>query len=197
MAMKYIPNRHVKRVFPYEFYDELYERLTQFTPENVVFLLRDTEFENKLDDDVKSQFDNIRDIMLNDKNEEGTTLEEYNIYSELDQGEFLVLDTFIRREDRDKFIQKQPIDQFVLLVQLFDENQQPIFSKDGQLSKVRKLDAIETDHPDLAMMLMQVASADADNSLETHVELGVIQGPDHFIEKLVTDDSAERSDTYE
>lgn len=187
--MKYIPNRHIKRMFPYEFFKELHVVLTGYSPENVVFALQDTEYEHLLDDNKRQQFNDVRAEMLGDK-----TLEENNIY-QLDQGEFLIIDNYIRREDREKFIKKQPVDQFVLLGQLYDKNEEPVFSKEGSLKTVRQIPEVLWDDPNLALVLMQVSSANDQDTYEETVDLGIIKGPDHFIKRFVEDPNVERTDS--
>lgn len=183
--MKYIPNRHIKRMFPYAFYDELYEILNEYTPENVVFLLRDTEHEKKLNKDKIKQFNEVRNQMLGSKE-----IEENNIF-QLDQGEFLIIDNYIKKSDVTSYINKQPINRYVLLGQLFDKNEEPIFSKDGDLSIVRNIPEILWDDPNLALILMKVSSKDTSDELEEMVDLGIIKGPQHFINRFVTDSTVE------
>lgn len=192
--LKYIPNRHVKRMFPYEFYDELYGVLHGYTPENPVFLLRGTELEDKLDDDRVKQFNEVRDVMLGAKNDAGVSIEEYNIY-ELDQGEFLILDTYIKRDDVKDFINQKSIDRYALLVQLFDKNQKPILSKEQNISVIREIPEVLWDDPNLAILIMKISSANSTEQEET-IDLGVIKAPQFYIDKLITDPTVERTDSF-
>ena len=178
--VKYIPNRHVKRMFPYEFFDELYSALQDYTPENAVFMLRGTEHEHKLDEDIKTQFETIRQEMIGHK-----VLEENNLYT-LDQGEFLIVDTYIERDDVENFINNKPIARYILLAQLFDNQEKPIFSKDTRLKTLREIPEVLWDDPNLALVLMQFNPGDTD-TIEAVSHLGIIKGPDYFIRKLLTE----------
>ena len=176
--VKYIPNRHVKRMFPYEFFDELYSVLQGYTPENSVFMLRGTEHEHKLDEDIKTQFETIRQDMIGHK-----ALEENNLYT-LDQGEFLVVDSYIERDDVENFINNKPIARYILLAQLFDNQEKPIFSKDTELETLREIPEVLWDDPNLALVLKQFNPGDT-GSFEEVRHLGIIKGPDHFIRKIL------------
>lgn len=174
----YIPNKHVKRLFPYAFFDELYGVLDEYTPENAVFMIRGTMHESKLDDDKEKQFDDIREQMIGNK-----ILEENNLYA-LDQGEFLIVDTYIERQDIDDFIKGTPIKRYILLAQYFDKNEKPVFAKDRDISTVEQMNEVLWDDPNLALVLMQFNPGNTDSFEETST-LGVIKGPNHFIRKLL------------
>lgn len=193
--LNYIPNRHIKRMFPYQFYNELYEVLKGYTPENVVFLLRGTELEDKLDNDnLEKQFEEVRDTMFSAKNDTGVKVEEYNLY-ELDQGEFLILDTYIKREDVKDFINQKSVDRYALLVQLFDKDEKPVFSKEQNISLIRQIPEVLWDDPNLAILIMKISSANQ-TELEDTIDLGVIKAPQFYIDKLITDPTVERTDTF-
>ena len=180
---KFIPNRHIKRMFPYAFYDELYNVMPELIPENPVFLLRDTEHESKLDDDIIKQFNEFRHAILNNK-----TLEENNIYT-LDQGEFLILDTYIRKSDRQKAIDKQHVAKFIIMVQLYDSSEQPVFSESVSIKSIRQIPEILWDDPNLAIVAMQVLPDDED-SMEMPSEIGIFKAPPFIIEKYIQPEPA-------
>lgn len=175
----YIPNKHVKRMFPYAFFDELYGVLENYTPENAVFMLRNTEHENKLNKNKEKQFEDIREQMIGIK-----VLEENNLYK-LDQGEFLIVDTYVERKDIDKFIKNEPIARYILLAQFFDKDQKPVFAKDRDITTIEQIPEILWDDPNLALVLMQFNPGNTDSVEETST-LGVIKGPNHFIRTLLT-----------
>lgn len=174
----YIPNRHINRMFPYAFFDELYDVMPEVTPENPVFLLRDTPVESKLDDDRVAQFNELRKQLVNNK-----SFEENNLYT-LDQGEFLVLDTYIKRTDKEKMLARQHVAKYVLLVQYYDSSDQPVFSKDVSMKTIRKIPEILWDDPRLAIILMEVIPEDPDE-FDKKSELGIIKAPDFFMEQFI------------
>lgn len=187
--VKFVPNRHLKRMFPYMFFNELYGHLTDYTPENAVFLLRGTPHESKLDDNLEKQFEEIRKELLGDK-----TLEQNNIY-ELDQGEFLIVDTYIKRSDIPQAIQQsESVPRYILLAQLFDSAEQPVFSKNTSLETIRKIPEVLWDDPNLALLLLPITADTKEGDLNEAIELLVIKGPDHFINSLLSDENVERTD---
>ena len=193
--LKYIPNRHIKRMFPYAFFDELYEPLKGYTPDNPVFLIRGSELDKKMsDEDRIKEFEAHRDIALKQKNPEGQSLEEFNIYK-LDQGEFLVLDTYIKRDDIQKLINSEPINRYILMVQLFDKNEQPIFSTEQNISLIREIPEVLWDDPNLAILIMKVVSAESDE-LEETIDIGIIKAPQFYIDNLITDPNVERTESF-
>lgn len=175
---KYIPNRHVKRMFPYAFFNELYEVLDEYTPDNPVFLFRDTPLEERLDKDLEKQFDEIRHEFIKNK-----TLEENNIYT-LDQGEFLILDTMVKRKDRQGAIDKKPVAKYVLLAQYFDSVDKPVFSKDVKNTTIRLIPEILWDDPRLALAILCVIPEDL-NKTDGSSEIGIIKCPDCFTQKFI------------
>lgn len=179
----YIKNKDVKRMFPYKFFDEFYDVLKDYTPENAVFLLRGTPHEAKLDKDLEKQFNTIRNTMIDHKQ-----LEENNIYT-LDQGSFLIIDTFIERKDVQKSIDNKPIARYLLLGQLFGPEHRPLFSKQTSDQTISKIPEVLWDDPNLALVLMQFnPSGDSENIEETS-NLGIVKGPDHFINKMLAPSS--------
>lgn len=175
---KYIPTRHVKRMFPYEFFDELSEKLTTFTPENPVFLLRGTPHEAKLNTDLKAQFDEIRQLFLKNKK-----LEENNLYK-LDQGEFLILETYVKQGDQAKLLAKEHVAKYVLLAQLYDSEGLPIFATDVRMETIRKIPEILHDDPNLALALLNLVPEKPDDP-DKSSELAIIKGPNAFIEAFI------------
>ncbi len=193
--VKYVPNRQVKRIFPYDFYNDLYTNLTQFVAENKHFLYRDTNLDQLVDRNTPEvQFENFRKLMYEPSIGE-ISMEEHNLYK-VDQGEFLILDQFISREDRLTFIKEEDdVDRYVILVQLYDDDHKPLLSKDRSLRELREIESATIHDDNLAILVMQTLSAETPDELDEKLHLGVIKAPPHLIEKLLTSDNVERSDT--
>lgn len=177
---KFIPNRHVRRMFPFDFFNELSQTLPEFIPENPAFLLQDTAFQDKLGDNQQDLFETLRKQVL-----DNTKIEQNNLYK-LDQGTFLILETYVKKKDQYKAIKHEPTAKYLLLAQLFDSSQQPVFAEDVAIESIRTIPEILWDDPNLVLAILQIMP-DPDDNDEILSELGFVKGPQFFMNALLED----------
>lgn len=198
---KYIPTRHVSKLFPYLFFKELNESLTEFTSENPAFLFKGSEFEDRLKETIKNEADGDEEQYFQDLRKELMVkeFEENNLYV-LDQGSFLILDTLIKTEDRKTWISEQykkakerTTNKYILLAQYYDQNGRPLLTKDLPLKTLRILsDAVDEqggfipEDPNLTLCLLEIAPDTQKTNTEESANstLLILKASEPFMQQL-------------
>lgn len=186
--MKYIPARHIKRMFPFEFYYELSEKWKQWLPASAAFsanVLMEaegktpiTKEEQKLvfEDELKTKFSSFEALYKNN-------LIDAQPYP------LLMLEPYVNKEE---IILKKKIPELdFLVVQYFDSKQQPVFSKDVKIESIRQIPEILFDDPNLLIGLMMTHQSSTSEDSDLHSEenvmtTAIIKAP-KFIEEQWTE----------
>ena len=172
---KYIPKKEVFRLFPYAFYEQLDQQLVDLVSTNIAFLTRDTKYEKKVSKNPKAQFDKHRNKTY------GQILERNNLHT-FPQGTFLVLDTFVKREDNEKAIKGRPVPRQMLLAQRIAADGTPVFHKDTPTSDVTDLNPAQLSDERLILAFMETVKDNA--TKEVSNVLHVIQAPEDWLETI-------------
>lgn len=180
-----ITTNHMNRIFPFEFFYELSEKIkNEYILNNPAFLPK-----NKLELTKEKQ----KEIWDKSRNEELIkTLHGQNIL-ELDPfGEVLLLDlccgvkdvsTLIgdSTESDDNKAKKSQVPLSILICQLYDNNNLPIFAKDVQEKTISQIPEVLYDDPNL---MISVISFDNENG---EAQTGIISIPKEIEKKIFED----------
>lgn len=156
---KSIALQDVQRMFPYEFFTELFANRTTYLPYNPAFLVPNIKNSKKEDKEkLKQLFDESR------QNSTYQALVNDNILEIEPLGEMLMLDLCIREKDleamKDKTVRSQkPLS--ILLVQLYDSEQLPVFASDVTEETIQSIPEVLWDDPNL---LIAVATTEEDGA---------------------------------
>lgn len=177
--MKYVPIRHVNRMFPFEFFQELNEKWDQWVPENPAFTIPyTTSFKFLKEFDKKAIFTEIRKKpkvkMLRE------IIAQKNIIN-LDLFPVLMIEPYVKKELIDTHTGKvtgQSSD--FLVVQYFDSDNLPIFANDVALKSIRPIPEILFDDPNLFIGITTFSEEDGDT------QIAVLKAPEFLDSKLTT-----------
>lgn len=184
--MKFIPKRHIYRMFPYEFFKELNEAWDQWVPFQPIFTLPYTDLRKHVDSltevEKKEHFDEYR--KTND------AFDKINLI-ELDITYIVPLFQYIQKDiiDKKTGTSLDPNQSDYLAVQYFDSSQQPVFAPDVKIESIRQIPEILYDDPNL---LICIVTAKIDQSEPT--QLAILKAPDFLTEKITEPLDKERDD---
>lgn len=175
---KAIGKEHMKRMFPFEFFDELSKELKGYVFHNPAFLLRD---KMKLTEEkCREVYQTTRD------NEAMDSFFRQNIIEVEPFGEVLVLELCCAEKDVDTIIQNEikrsqiPIS--MLVCQLYDSSGLPVFATDVTEETIAKIPEVLWDDPNL--MLSIVSFANDNNTVTGEAQAGIIKIPKHVESKF-------------
>lgn len=167
-----IPLRHINRMFPYEFYSELYEALDDYVPLLDTFTLKtingsvpnEKELYEKEREELKPMF---KDLSNN------------NIIHLAPSLQVLLNMPVIANV----FIQDDllPLEQAYMFVQYYDNNQQPIFTQEQNIELIRQIPEILWDDPNLLIGIY-------DPNLDAEDQVWLFKAPDFVIQQLYDED---------
>lgn len=167
-----IPLRHIDRMFPYEFYAELYEALDLYVPFLETFALKtingsipnEKELYEKEREELKPMF---KDLSSN------------NIIHLAPSLQVLLNMPVIANV----FIQDDllPLEQAYMFVQYYDNNQQPIFTQEQNIELIRQIPEILWDDPNLLIGIY-------DPNLDAEDQVWLFKAPDFVIQQLYDED---------
>lgn len=177
--MKYIPIRHINRMFPFEFFQELNERWDQWVPENPAFTIPyTTSFKFLKDFDKKAIFTETRNTpnakMLRE------IIAKNNIIN-LDLFPVLIIEPYVKKESINTQTGKaDSTNSNFLVVQYFDSTHRPIFANDVTLQSIRPIPEILFDDPNLFIGVTTFSEEDGDS------QIAVLRAPDFIADNLTT-----------
>lgn len=167
-----IPLRHIDRMFPYEFYAELYEEIDLYVPFLETFALKtingsipnEKELYEKEREELKPMF---KDLSSN------------NIIHLAPSLQVLLNMPVIANV----FIQDDllPLEQAYMFVQYYDNNQQPIFTQEQNIELIRQIPEILWDDPNLLIGIY-------DPNLDAEDQVWLFKTPDFVIQQLYDED---------
>lgn len=165
-------------MFPFEFFDELSDKLTEYVINNPVFLLKDRI--QGTDSQRKQYYHQNRDpVTIN-------TLNRNNILEVEPFGEVLNLDVVYRKEDVDiahnKPKERSQLPLSLLIAQYYDSSDQPVFSKDVNEDTIKQIPEILWDDPRLMLAVITMSQSEDQSS-----QIGIIKIPESIQDKLFED----------
>lgn len=163
-----IPLRHIDRMFPYEFYAELYEALDEYVPLIPTFTLKtingsipnEKNLFEKEHEEMKPMF---KDLSKN------------NIISITPELQVLIIMPVIAKVLIQ--YQQEPLEQAYMFVQYYDKEQQPLFTQEQNIELIRQIPEILWDDPNLLIGIY-----DGNQNLDGQVS--IYKAPDFVLQKL-------------
>lgn len=178
---KSIATRHMNRMFPFAFFDELSERLKDYTFYNPAFVLHKKMTLPK--EKRKELYNAIRkqDIMQK--------MNEMNLIEVEPFGEVLTLELCFPTDKIDTVMydntNRSQMPLSILVAQLYDSSDQPVFSKDVTEETIERIPEVLWDDPNLMLAIVSFSNEDG-----TGAQIGVIKIPERmeakFFEKADT-----------
>lgn len=171
---KSIKSEDKLRMFPFEFYEELSDNMTTHKLLNPAFMLKDNPNDNKSSITARKELFNapINDETLKLRQ----TLDTLNIQTIEPFNELLILEPCIKSENINTKSKaeksQQPLS--VLVVQLYDSSQQPIFAQNVAQESINDIPEVLWDDPNL---LIGIVSFEEDGA-----SIAIIRIPE-YIEK--------------
>ena len=180
---KYIPNKDKHRMFPFEFYDEISERLSEFVFINPAFMV-----DLPVDERKKIYQDTLERV-----NEAGTpqpSTDNSNIIYVEPVGEVLLLDLMQERElIKDHIANNESWSHLpltALVAQLYDSSGLPIFSEDVTQETIAQIPEVLWDDPNLLLGILQMGSNQPDGTV-SETSFGILTIPYNIYLKLFED----------
>lgn len=175
---KNIETEHIDRMFPFEFFDELTPKMSEYVINNTVFLLKDRLVGT--DAQRKQFYHQNQDTGAID------TLNKNNIIDVEPFGPVLILSTVVRTEDVDIILkgskEKDQLPLTLLIAQYYDSTDQPVFATDVDESTIEKIPEILWDDPRLMLSVLTIGQTDDDPS-----QVGIIKIPESIEAKILED----------
>lgn len=168
----HIKSKHIHRMFPFAFYDELSENLKGFTLLNPAFILKD-----KLDvqtDQRKTLFEQSQ------KNSPMDTLHENNLIEVEPFGELLTLELCCADKDKEAVLKggdnRGQLPMTFIVAQLYDSSGAPVFAKEVTEDSIEKIPEVLWDDPNLFLGIVSFTQEEP--------RVAVIKIPKRIEEKL-------------
>lgn len=167
-----IKSEHMNRMFPFEFYDELNEQLTEYTLSNPAFLIHRKKalpLEKRQELFVKTRTPEVLDKFTQD-----------NIMQVEPFGELLHLELCGQNKYLNQMLgnqtERSQVPLSILVGQLYDSSGAPVFSKDVTEETVATIPEVLWDDPNLFLGIIEYG--------ETETTVGVICMPESLEAKL-------------
>lgn len=168
---KYISTEHIKRMFPFVFYDELIPHLPGYTIMNSAFFTHDTIHFNE--NEKREKFEKHR--------EETEQHNQMNILRIEPLGELLILDMCYANEHAEAMLkgglQRSQVPMSILMVQLYDSSNQPVFASDVREETIARIPEVLWDDPNLLIAIVSVT--------EEGPKLGILTAPAKIEQDIV------------
>lgn len=178
---KNIQTEDIKRMFPFEFYDELNENMQDYKLHNPAFMLANVHNFDK--EKRREIYTNMGKDIQKKAQETLKTLHSDNIIEAEPIGEVLLLDICIKKEDIDALLnddvsdtEKSQQDLCILAVQLYDSSDLPVFSKDVVNESIQQIPEILWDEPNLGIYVIVLN--------EDGATIGVVTMPKRIHDKI-------------
>ena len=190
---EYIQHGDLNRMFPYEFFNELHDNVTEYTSAMPHLLINRLQPDNKLSPyDKKMHFIRARHSLQNLK------LNTKNIFDVQPFGEVLTLDVVyetkalkpfynnLHKLDRNERT-KMPLIQ--LLVQYYDSESLPVFSSSVTQESIAQIPEILWDDPRLFIGYIHYDSPSSsdDENTPDGPQVYIVKCPDDILDKFIED----------
>lgn len=163
-----IPLRHIDRMFPYEFYAELYEALDDYVPLLPTFTLKTItgsipNEKNLFEEERKELKDIFKPVAHN------------NIIGLTPELQVLVIMPVIAKI----YIpyDQRPLEQAYMFVQYYDKEQQPLFTQEQSIELIRQIPEILWDDPNLLIGIY-------DENQNSDGKVTIYKAPEFVLQKL-------------
>lgn len=153
--IKSIETPHMNRLFPFEFFDELDQQLSDYIIYNLAFIVNKKQPLSK--EKRKKLYKKSED------RESLTILHQNNIIEIEPYGEILILDNCVEKEYIDRIIkgeERSQIPMSILICQLYDKNDKPVFSKHTNEKTIQNIPEILWDDPQLMLSVITLSDCD-------------------------------------
>ena len=168
-----IPLRHIDRMFPYEFYAELYEALDDYVPLLDTFTLKtingsvpnEKELYEKEREELRPMFKDLSNNNI--------------IHLTSDLQVLLNMPVIASVFAQDDLL---PLEQAYMFVQYYDKEQQPLFTQEQNIGLIRQIPEILWDDPNLLIGIY-------DPNLDPEDQVLLFKAPDFVIEQLYDEDA--------
>lgn len=168
-----IPLRHIDRMFPYEFYAELYEALDDYVPFLETFVLKtingsvpnEKELYEKEREELRPMFKDLSNNNI--------------IHLTSDLQVLLNMPVIASVFAQDDLL---PLEQAYMFVQYYDKEQQPLFTQEQNIGLIRQIPEILWDDPNLLIGIY-------DPNLDPEDQVLLFKAPDFVIEQLYDEDA--------
>lgn len=167
-----IPLRHINRMFPYEFYSELYEALDDYVPLLDTFTLKT----------INGSVPNEKELYMKEREELKPTFKQLsnnNVIHITSELQALIIMPVIAKV----LVQYQqaPLEQAYMFVQYYDKLQQPVFTQEQNIELIRQIPEILWDDPNLLIGIY-------DPNLDAEDQVWLFKAPDFVIQQLYDED---------
>lgn len=168
-----IPLRHIDRMFPYEFYAELYKEIDLYVPFLETFALKtingsipnEKELYEKEREELKPMFKDLSNNNI--------------IHLTADLQVLLNMPVIASVFAQDDLL---PLEQAYMFVQYYDKEQQPLFTQEQNIGLIRQIPEILWDDPNLLIGIY-------DPNLDPEDQVLLFKAPDFVIEQLYDEDA--------
>lgn len=163
-----IPLRHINRMFPYEFYAELYEALDDYVPLLPTFALKT----------ITGSIPNEKKIFEQEREEMKPMFKDLsnnNIINLTPELQVLITMPVIAKV----YIpyDQRPLEQAYMFVQYYDKLQQPLFTQEQSIEVIRQIPEILWDDPNLLIGIY-------DGNQNPEGQVSIYKAPDFMLQKL-------------
>lgn len=168
-----IPLRHIDRMFPYEFYAELYEALDDYVPFLETFVLKT----------INESVPNEKKLYEKEREELRPMFKDLSnnniIHLTSDLQVLLNMPVIASVFAQDDLL---PLEQAYMFVQYYDKEQQPLFTQEQNIGLIRQIPEILWDDPNLLIGIY-------DPNLDPEDQVLLFKAPDFVIEQLYDEDA--------
>lgn len=171
---KSISLEHINRMFPFQFYEELTSVVKEYIFLNPAIMAKEINPHIKKEEQ-KKLFDESR------KNEQSKIIAKNNILTVEPIGEVLTLDLCYSKKEHEKRnskenkLQQTPLS--LIIVQLYDSTDQPVFSEDVSDETINKIPEVLWDDPNLFIGVVTFEQEGA--------KLAVLKIPQRIEDKII------------
>lgn len=168
-----IPLRHIDRMFPYEFYAELYEALDDYVPLLDTFTLKT----------INGSVPNEKELYKKERMELKPTFKQLsnnNVIHITSELQALIIMPVIAKIL--VHYQQAPLEQAYMFVQYYDKLQQPIFTQEQDIQLIRQIPEILWDDPNLLIGIYDPNQSDEGEVL-------IFKAPDFVLQELKEKDN--------
>ena len=168
-----IPLRHIDRMFPYEFYTELYEALEDYVPLLDTFTLKT----------INGSVPNEKELYTKERTELKPTFKQLSnnnvIHLTSDLQVLLNMPVIASVFAQDDLL---PLEQAYMFVQYYDKEQQPLFTQEQNIGLIRQIPEILWDDPNLLIGIY-------DPNLDPEDQVLIFKAPNFVIKQLYDEDA--------
>lgn len=171
---KYINGKNMDKMFPFEFFNEINDKLQGYVIINPAFILQDTTLTDKAKELI---FKNAKD------NKATKQMQENNIIQIEPLGELLIVELCTENKNIETMLNdtknRSQVPISMLVVQLYDSANLPVFSEDVNQESIDKIPEVLWDDPNLL-----IAIATMSNNIDESSKLAILQIPEEIESKI-------------